>query len=137
MGNLLLCMLYGAAGFTQEAACAALDQHDAVTADIRATYRRRRDRVHQLLADVPGLVCRLPEAGMFMLLDIRATGLTSAEFAWGLFRQSGVSVLDAQAFGPSAAGFLRMGLVVDDEQLAEACRRIKAYVASVIRQRGG
>ena len=69
---------------------------------------------------------------MFMLLDIRATGLTSSEFAWGLFRATGVSVLDAQAFGPSAAGFLRMGLVVDEALLAEACRRIRAYVASVL-----
>jgi arginine:pyruvate transaminase len=131
MGNLLLCMLYGAPGFTQEAACAALDRYDAVAAQIRALYRSRRDLVHRLLSDVPGLRCPLPEAGMFMLLDIRATGLTSSEFAWGLFRATGVSVLDAQAFGPSAAGFLRMGLVVDEPLLAEACRRIRAYVASV------
>ncbi|MEP6971964.1 MAG: pyridoxal phosphate-dependent aminotransferase, partial [Betaproteobacteria bacterium] len=114
MGNLLLCMLYGAPGFSQQAACAALDQYDEVAGQIRAVYRRRRDLVHRLLADVPGLRCPLPEAGMFMLLDIRATRLTSSEFAWGLFRNTGVSVLDAQAFGPSAEGFLRMGLVVDD-----------------------
>ncbi|MCB2005784.1 MAG: arginine--pyruvate aminotransferase AruH, partial [Rhodoferax sp.] len=59
------------------------------------------------------------------------TGLPSSEVAWGLFRQAGVSVLDAQAFGPSAEGFLRMGLVVDDERLAEACRRIRRYMASL------
>jgi arginine:pyruvate transaminase len=132
MGNLLLCMLYGAPGFTQAAACVALDQHDAVTADVRATYRRRRDRVHRLLADVPGLVCRMPEAGMFMLLDVRASGLSSADFAWGLFRQTGVSLLDAQAFGPSAAGFLRMGLVVDEARLEDACQRIRRYSATVM-----
>jgi len=132
MGNLLLCMLYGAPGFTQEAACVALDQHDAVTAEIRARYRSRRDLVHHLLDGLPGLRCPLPEAGMFMLLDIRATGMRSADFAWGLFRSTGVSVLDAQAFGPSAEGFLRMGLVVDETRLAEACRRITAYVGSVM-----
>ncbi len=131
MGNLLLCSLYGAPGFVQEAACAALDQYDAVTADIRTLYRRRRDLVHQLLQDVPGLRCSLPEAGMFMLLDVRNSGLSSHDFAWGLLRAQGVSVLDAQAFGPSADGFLRMGLVVDDERLAEACRRIRAYASSL------
>lgn len=88
LGNLLLCMLYGAPGFVQEAGCAALDRYDAVTADLRATYRRRRDLVHGLLAGVPGLRCTLPEAGMFMLLDVRASGLSSSDFAWGLFRQS-------------------------------------------------
>ena len=131
MGNLLLCMLYGAPGFVQEAACAALDHYDTVTSGIRVIYRRRRDRVHGLLQDVPGLCCTLPEAGMFLLLDVRATGLSSHDFAWGLFRDHGVSVLDAQAFGPSAEGFLRMGLVVDDERLVEACRRIARYCAAL------
>ena len=131
MGNLLLCMTYGAPGFVQEAACQALDDSDAVTGEIRALYRRRRDLVCELLADVPGLRCPAPQAGMFVMLDVRATGLPSSEVAWGLFRQAGVSVLDAQAFGPSAEGFLRMGLVVDDERLAEACRRIRRYMASL------
>ncbi|MCZ4315819.1 aminotransferase class I/II-fold pyridoxal phosphate-dependent enzyme [Comamonadaceae bacterium G21597-S1] len=131
MGNLLLCMTYGAPGFVQEAACQALDDSDAVTGEIRALYRRRRDQVCRLLADVPGLRCPVPQAGMFVLLDVRATGLSSSEVAWGLFRQAGVSVLDAQAFGPSAEGFLRMGLVVDDDRLAEACRRIRRYMASL------
>lgn len=131
MGNLLLCMTYGAPGFVQEAACQALDDSDAVTGEIRTLYRRRRDLVCELLADVPGLRCPAPQAGMFVMLDVRATGLPSSEVAWGLFRQAGVSVLDAQAFGPSAEGFLRMGLVVDDERLAEACRRIRRYMASL------
>lgn len=130
LGNLLLCMLYGAPGFVQQAACEALDRHDTVTDEIRAIYLRRRALVHGLLQDVPGLRCGLPEAGMFMLLDVRESGMSSHDFAWGLFRATGVSVLDAQAFGPSAQGFLRMGLVVGDERLAEACRRIRTFCAA-------
>ncbi len=131
MGNLLLCMTYGAPGFVQDAACQALDDYDTVTEAIRAIYRRRRDLVCGLLSGVPGLRCPVPEAGMFVLLDVRATGLTSSEVAWGLFRQAGVSVLDAQAFGPSAEGFLRLGLVVDDDRLTEACLRIRKHMASL------
>ncbi len=137
MGNLLLCMTYGTPGFVQQAACAALDQYDAVTASTRAIYWRRRDRVYGLLQDVPGLRCALPQAGMFMMLDVRASGMSSNDFAWGLLREQGVSVLDAQAFGPSAQGFLRMGLVVDDERLVEACRRIKVYATAVQQNRLG
>jgi len=129
MGNLLPCMLYGAPGANQEAACLALDQYDAVTKDIRATYRRRRDLVHGLLAAVPGLSCPSPQAGMFMMVDVRGTGLMSNDFAWGLLRHGGVSVLDARAFGPSAAGHVRLGLVVDDARLGDACRRIRCYCA--------
>jgi len=129
MGNLLLCMLYGAPGANQEAACLALDQYDAVTKDIRATHRRRRDLVHGLLAAVPGLSCPSPQAGMSMMVDVRGTGLMSNDFAWGLLRHGGVSVLDARAFGPSAAGPVRLGLIVDDARLVEACRRIRCYCA--------
>ena len=46
-------------------------------------------------------------------------------------------MLDAQAFGPSAQGFLRMGLVVDDERLVEACRRIMVYATAVQQNRLG
>jgi arginine:pyruvate transaminase len=131
MGNLLLCMTYGAPGFIQDAACQALDEHASVTAAIRTLYRRRRDLVCGLLADIPGLHCPVPEAGMFVLLDIRASGMPSSDYSWGLFRRAGVSVLDAQAFGPSVDGFLRMGLVVEDDRLAEACQRIRQYAVAV------
>jgi len=132
LSNLILCMLYGAPGFIQEAACVALDQYDAVTDAMRDGYRSRRDLVYALLHDAPGLRCLLPEGGMFMLVDIRRTGLSADAFSWGLFRHGGVSVLDAQAFGPSAQGFVRLGFVVQQDRLAEACRRIRAYAGSLV-----
>lgn len=131
MGRLALCMLYGLPGFIQEAARVAIAEHEPIAKQMRDTYRRRRDVTYDLLRNVEGLHCLLPEAGMFMMIDVRATGLTAAEFSWGLFRQTGVSVLDAQAFGASAAGFLRFGFVVDETRLVEACRRITAYVAGL------
>ena len=131
IGNLVLCMLYGAPGFIQQAACTALDQFDALTSATRETYRLRRDLSHQLLKDVPGLRCLLPQAGMFMLVDVRGTGLSANTFAWGLLRETGVSVLDGQAFGPSAAGFVRLGFVVPQDRLREACSRIARYARGI------
>lgn len=131
MGRLALCMLYGLPGFIQEAALTALAERDTIVSQMRATYRRRRDLAYALLKDVPGLNCLLPEAGMFMLIDVRGTGLTAEAFAWGLFRATGVSLLDARAFGPSAEGFVRLGFVVDEPRLAEACQRIASYVSSL------
>ena len=135
MGNLLLCMLYGLPGFVQEAALTALAQRSAVVPLMQSGYRRRRDLAYRLLKDVPGLQCHLTEAGMFMLIDIRETGMSANDFSWGLFRQSGVSVLDAQAFGPTARGFVRLGFVVGEERLTEACQRIAAYVGGVMQAR--
>jgi arginine:pyruvate transaminase len=98
---------------------------------MRELYQRRRDLVVAGLSGCPDIVVRSPDAGMFVLLDVRGTGLGSLDFAWRLFREAGVSVLDAAAFGEPAQGFVRLSFTVSDEQLARACLRIKAFVASI------
>ncbi|WP_179400861.1 pyridoxal phosphate-dependent aminotransferase [Burkholderia guangdongensis] len=129
--RLALCMLYGQPGFIQQAALVALDNRAAIVADMRELYRRRRDLVYGRLANTPGLRCLLPEAGMFMMIDVRGTGLDAHEFTWQLFRAQKVSLLDASAFGETASGFVRFGFVVDETKLADACDRIKTFVASL------
>jgi octopine/nopaline transport system ATP-binding protein len=59
---------------------------------------------------------------------VRATGLTSLEFAWRLLREARVSVLDAAAFGEPAQGFVRLSFTLGEERLAQACQRIRDFV---------
>jgi arginine:pyruvate transaminase len=66
-----------------------------------------------------------------MMVNVLGTGLSSHEFASELYHATGVSVLDATAFGASAAGYVRVSCTVSDEQLAEACRRIGSFVESL------
>ncbi|QGZ64097.1 pyridoxal phosphate-dependent aminotransferase [Paraburkholderia acidisoli] len=127
LARLALCMLYGLPGFVQEAALVALDDRARIVAEVRETYRRRRDIVYERLASVPGLHCLLPEAGMFMMIDVRGTGLDTHAFTWQLFEAQKVSVLDASAFGETANGYVRLGFVVDEPRLIEACERIAAF----------
>jgi arginine:pyruvate transaminase len=129
--TLMLCMTYGLPGFLQTAALTALAHHDEITAQMRAVYRRRRDLVIASLEGCPHLSVLKPDAGMFVLVDIRATGLSSLDFAWGLFHATGVAVLDAQAFGAPAAGFVRLSFTLADDRLTEACRRIRGFVSGL------
>jgi arginine:pyruvate transaminase len=129
--TLMLCMTYGLPGFLQTAALGALADHDEITAQMRAVYRRRRDLVIASLEGCPNLSVLKPDAGMFVLVDIRATGLSSLDFAWGLFHATGVAVLDAQAFGAPAAGFVRLSFTLGDDRLREACRRIRGFVSGL------
>jgi arginine:pyruvate transaminase len=126
--NLLLCMLYGGPPFIQEGALAALtrDPLPEVTA-MREDYRRRAGRLAGILADAPR--CRVvpPEGGMFVMLDVRGTGLSADAFARGLLDREGVAVLPCDGFGPSAAGHLRISLTMKDETLADAGRRIVRF----------
>ncbi len=131
MGRLALAMLYGLPGFIQQAALTALHEKSRIVAQMRDIYRRRRDVVFERLSRVPRLRCLLPEAGMFMMVDVSGTGLDTVDFTWQLFRAQGVSVLDASAFGETANGFVRLGFVVDEAQLADACERIAAFVAAL------
>jgi aspartate/methionine/tyrosine aminotransferase len=129
--NLSMAMLYGLPTFLQRGAVVALEQDLAEVEVMRTTYRRRRDTAVARLNQVPGLKCLSPDAGMFMMLDVRGTGLGSAEFSTKLYEATGVSVLDATAFGKSAAGHVRMSFVADDESLEEACRRISGFVRTL------
>jgi len=126
--NLVLSMLYGLPGFVMEAALKAVQSHADVTHGMRDIYRRRRDLVVKSLADCRGISVLNPDAGMFVLLDVRSTGLTSLEFAWRLLREAHVSVLDAAAFGEPAQGFVRLSFTQGEERLAEACQRIRKFV---------
>ena len=127
VGHLALNMLYGLPGFIQEAAVAGFAHHGAVTADMRAHYRARRDLVAAELREIPGLHVLVPEAGMFVLLDTRDTGRPPLDLAWAIFHETGVSLLDASAFGAAAHGFLRMSFGLGEADLREACRRIRGF----------
>ncbi|MHC8400333.1 aminotransferase class I/II-fold pyridoxal phosphate-dependent enzyme [Pseudomonas sp. MDT1-17] len=126
--NLVLSMLYGLPGFVMEAALKAVQTHEEVTHGMREIYRHRRDLVVAGLSDCPGISVLNPDAGMFVLVDVRGTGLTSLEFAWRLLREAGVSVLDAAAFGEPAQGFVRLSFTLGEERLAQACQRIRDFV---------
>jgi arginine:pyruvate transaminase len=122
--NLLLCTLYGGPPFIQDGALAALAGDLPEVAALHEDYRRRAALLSGILAAAPNCRVAAPEGGMFVLLDIRATGLGSEEFAERLLEREGVAVLPADGFGPSATGHLRISLTVDDAKLAEAGERI-------------
>ena len=64
---------------------------------------------------------------MFVLLDIRATGLRAQAFARGLLDSERVAVLPCDGFGASAAGHLRIALSAPDERLGDAGDRIVRF----------
>jgi arginine:pyruvate transaminase len=120
-------MLFGGQPFIADMTAHALT-HDIPTAALmRAAYRRRSHLVCATLAPCPALRALPPEAGMFLLVDVRGTGLTGDAFARGLLEAEAVAVMPGASFGAQAEGFIRLSLTVPDEMLAEACRRILRF----------
>ncbi len=125
--NLALCMLYGGPGFVHDGAVAALTRDIPELAAMKREVWARRDVVCDLLSGLPRLECLRPEAGMFVLVDIRDSGLSAYDYASRLLDEQGVSVLPADAFGPSAQGHLRVGLCTSQQILKDACTRIAEF----------
>ncbi|MEM9496711.1 MAG: pyridoxal phosphate-dependent aminotransferase [Pseudomonadota bacterium] len=124
LSNLATNTTYGVAGFVQEAAVFALGLDTAFEARIAAPFRRRRDRV---LGQLEGhnLVRALPADGaMYVMLDIRATGLSGDAFARRLLEDHHVAVMPGESFGHAAAGHVRVALTVDDARLFAAVDKI-------------
>jgi arginine:pyruvate transaminase len=65
---------------------------------------------------------------MFMLVDVRGTGLSGYDFMCGLYRAERVSVLDGGAFGKETSGFVRVCFATDEGRLHEAIVRIRRFV---------
>jgi arginine:pyruvate transaminase len=128
MDKLALCMLYGLPGFIQQAGTEALLHCGEDLQRMREEYRRRRDLLFKAFSEIPGLEPLLPEAGMFMMVDVRGSGYNAADFTRALYDATGVSVLDATAFGASAAGYVRVSYTLPEAELREACKRIRHFV---------
>jgi len=133
LSNLSLCMLFGLPDFVQRAAQVALERDLPEVARMREEYRQRRDLVCEALGTCPGLKPVRPDGGMFVMVDVRKTGLAAQAFAERLLDGYDVSVLAGEAFGPSAAGHIRVGLVVGHGELAQACQRIVLCAAQSLR----
>jgi arginine:pyruvate transaminase len=125
--NLILSMLYGGPPFIQLGALAALQSELPEVAMLREDYRRRATLLARILAAAPKCRVAAPEGGMFVLLDIRGTGLGSEAFAQALLEKEAVAVLPCDGFGPSAVGQLRISLTCNDARLKEAGDRIVRF----------
>jgi arginine:pyruvate transaminase len=131
LSNLVLCMTYGSPAFIQDGSLVALQREMPAVGVLREEYRARAAMVTELFGDMPG--CRVvpPEGGMFVLLDVRGTGLESGDFALRLLARERVAVLPCDGFGPSAAGHLRIALSAPEPRLREAGERIVRFARSL------
>jgi octopine/nopaline transport system ATP-binding protein len=118
-------VFHGLPGFVQEAASAAI--LDKATPE-RAVeiYRRRRDAFAAGLSQSRAPIARMPEAGPFILCDIRDTGLTGSQFVELALLDAGVALVDGGRFGRSTEGFVRAALTRPEDILVKAGRRLGA-----------
>ena len=125
-------MMFGAQPFLQDATAYALthefDELDQMIAD----YGRRARHVADLFSGTEAVSCHVPESGIFVMVDLRATGLTGEEFGRRLLEEKDIATMPGESFGPSAAGHIRLSLTATDEALETGCARIIELAEEIV-----
>ena len=131
MINLSNATTYGVPGYIQQAALFALNEGAPLEEKVAEPFRRRRLLAREILAG-QNIVGMLPSDGaMYLMLDVRQTGLSGDEFANRLLDERNIAVMPGESFGASAAGHIRVAMTVNDEAFATALRGIVDFSEAV------
>jgi aspartate aminotransferase len=128
----------GTNSIAQKAAVAAFNGTLDHAYEMKAAYDRRRKLVVGKLREIPGFKVNMPEGAFYAFPDIsyyfgKSDGTTtindSDDFCTWLLNESFVATVAGSGFG--APDCMRISTAAADEQLEEACERIKAAVAKL------
>ena len=118
---------YGVPGFIQDAALFALRQGPEAEEAVSAPFRRRRAIAMRALQG-SNAIRVIPSSGaMYVMLDIRATGLSGNDFANRLLDEERIAVMPGESFGAASAGHIRVAMTIADDLFEEAIRRLAAF----------
>ena len=117
---------YGLFTPIQVAAIKALDEGDEFVDSIRNTYEHRRDVLVEGLNNA-GWPVETPKATMFVWAKIPEpmNKIGSLEFSKRLLSEANVAVSPGIGFGEYGEGFVRVGLVENEQRIKQAAKNIK------------
>lgn len=128
----------GTNSIAQKAAVAAFNGTLDHAYEMKAAYDRRRKLVVGKLREIPGFKVNMPEGAFYAFPDIsyyfgKSDGTTtindSDDFCTWLLNEAYVATVAGSGFG--APDCMRISTAAADEQLEEACERIKVAVAKL------
>ena len=122
-------MTYGVPGFIQQAGIFALEQGKEFEEKISWPFNRRRKLALDILKDFPNLNHIPPQGGMYVMLNIRNTGMSGTSFAHKLLDTEKIAVMPGESFGEAASGHIRISLTLADKKFEETFRRICKFAS--------
>ena len=122
---------YGAFTPIQVAAAAALNGPDDCIAEMRATYKKRRDVMVESFAQA-GWTIPAPTSSMFAWVPIpdKFRELGSLEFSKLLIERADVAVAPGIGFGEHGDGYVRLALVENEQRIRQAARGLRRFFDS-------
>jgi arginine:pyruvate transaminase len=123
-------LLFGNQPFIADMTAKAVAAASATAKGMAGRFAARADLLERKLSNATGLKVHKPDAGMFALINISATGLDDRSYALDLLERHSVAVMPGTSFGSSLAGWVRVALTVEDAKLERACDRITDHANS-------
>lgn len=120
-------MLFGNQPFIADMTEQAVREGSDVAAGMRQRFAARAELLAARLERETALRVHRPEAGMFAMVDIAATGLDGESYAFDLLGKTGVAVMPGASFGKTLDTWVRLALTVEDAPFAQAIDRIVAH----------
>ena len=124
-------MLFGNQPFIADMTAYALSKPSDTAIKMKTAYHSRAKLICEKLKNECKINPVMPAAGMFILINIKETGLRCSEFAWRLLAEKGVAIMPGDSFGEQAKDFVRISLTVPEENLICACDRIASFVKNL------
>ena len=94
---------------------------------VAAPFRRRRALTLKALAGQNAVRAVPADGAMYVMLDIRATGMSGEDFALALLDQHRIAVMPGESFGAAAAGHIRVAMTIDDDRYVEALKTLISF----------
>jgi len=119
---------YGAFTPVQVAAIAALNGSQDCVEDIRSIYLKRRNILVEGFSRI-GWKMDLPKSTMFVWAPLpkKFSNIGSLEFSKLLLKNGKVAVAPGIGFGVNGEGFVRIGLVENENRIRQAIKNVKLY----------
>ena len=113
-----------AAHFTMYATIEALNGPQDFIAEMRDSYRQRRDFMVAALNEMPGIECRSIEGAFYLFPKFTHSTRNTIDLAAALLEKAGVAGTPGEAFGASGKGHLRFSIATAFADLERAVERI-------------
>ncbi|CUU54287.1 aspartate aminotransferase [Frankia sp. CcI49] len=120
----------------QAAALAAVAGPLDAVYEMRTAFDRRRKTMHEMLVQIPGVQCPLPDGAFYAYPSLEGvigrtlrgkTPTTSGDLCQLILEEAGVAIVPGEAFG--TPNFARLSYALGDNDLVEGVRRLAALLA--------
>ncbi|BDY16202.1 aminotransferase [Sulfitobacter pontiacus] len=128
--NLATHTTYGVPGYIQDAALFALNQGTGFETEIAAPFQRRRLLAQDILARQNAVSLVPAQGAMYLMLDVRSTGMSGEDFAYALLEKHHIAVMPGESFGTAAAGHIRVAMTIEDTRFAQALATVCDFAES-------